>query len=313
MCCNQELKSISVVVPAHNASKTLETTINSILNQTRKVDEIIIVENGSSDSTPEVARMLSEKHESVVHLQSDTGVSIARNHGIAAATSECIGFSDADDTFRPDAIETLAYFLGRYDVDFVKGNLIQKFAAYTNIWRPNLRVYNAPLSLENAPAYTDFVGTVCGLYRRDFLLQINAPFPVDVRTAEDRVFVWKTLLHGARFVHVDKVVYEYDRTSETSILGKVDGPHFDLFKAYEIISKEENLRNIPAIEFKFWHQYVSMMQFTYQAEGRLTDEGKRKWLHCSKMALSSISKSEILKKIYAMSNEDRRAFLAMVC
>lgn len=303
------MKSISVIIPAHNASRTLEATVRSALAQTRRIDEIIIVENGSSDDTLGVATALANAYPSVIQITSEPGVSLARNAGIAAAAGDYIGFLDADDTYRFDAIATLAHFLDKYNVDFVKGNLLHNFADHTRIWRPSLRTYNTPSSLELDPDYSDFVGIYCGLYRRELLRKFTTPFPEGVHTAEDRVFVWKTLLDGARFIHVDKVVYNYDRTSETSVLKKVDGPHFDLFKAYGLIASHESLGGNPAVEYKFWLQYVSMMEFSYRAPGRLSEAGKKTWLNLSRDAVRPIVKSGMFGRIRAKSNKNRRAFM----
>lgn len=306
------MSSVSIVIPAHNAEMSLASAVSSVLAQSAKVDEIIVVENGSTDSTLEIARELARRHSTVHVAQSESGVSVARNFGIKLSNSDYVGFLDADDEYRTDAIECLKYFLDKYDVEFTKGNLQHCFSDHTRIWRPNLKAFNVSSSLEVDTDYPDFVGIYCGLYRRHFLNEFEAPFPVGVHTAEDRVFVWKTLLHGARFIHVDKVVYNYDRTSETSVLKKVDGPHFDLFKAYEMIWKDRNLMSLPAAEFKFWMQYISMMEFTYRTPGRLTREGKRTWLELSRAAIGPVKDSGIYKRIYQSSDVNRRSFLAKI-
>lgn len=306
------MSTVSIVIPAHNAEMTLLAAVSSVLDQSINIDEIIIVENGSTDSTLELAREIENSHPTVRVVQSETGVSVARNFGISVSRSDYVGFLDADDSYRRDAIESLKYFLDRYDVEFTKGNLQHCFSDHTRIWRPNLKVFNSSSSLEVNPDYPDFVGIYCGLYRRDFLNQFDAPFPVGVHTAEDRVFVWKTLLHGARFIHVDKVVYNYNRTSETSVLKKVDGPHFDLFKAFEIILNDSNLQNMPLAELKFWQQYISMMEFTYRAPGRLSREGMRRWVRHSRVAIKPVKNSPIYTKIYKSSDSNRRAFLMKI-
>ena len=306
------MSTVSIVIPAHNAERTLSSAVSSVLSQSTKVEEVIIVENGSTDNTLEIAREIERLHSTVRVTKSEPGVSVARNFGIALSNSDYVGFLDADDEYRSDAIECLKYFLDRSSVDFTKGNLQHCFSDHTRIWRPNLKVFNVSSSLEIEADYPDFVGIYCGLYRRDFLNEFDAPFPVGVHTAEDRVFVWKTLLHGARFIHVDKVVYNYDRTSESSVLKKVDGPHFDLFKAYEIIRKDNNLENANAAEFKFWLQYISMMEFTYRAPGRLSREGKRTWLKLSRAAIKPIRNSSVYRKIYQSSDANRRSFLAKI-
>lgn len=304
--------SISIVIPAHNAARTLASSVSSILSQTRPVQEIVIVENGSTDDTLEVATSLANSHENISVLKSDPGVSVARNTGIRACQSDYIGWLDADDTYTPDAMETLGYFADKLAPDFVKGNLLYDFGTTTRIWRPHLRSFNSVSNLRMAPNYPDYVGTVCGIYRRDMLSAIQDPFPVGVRTAEDRAFVWRTLLRGSTFVHVDRVVYNYDKTSETSVLKKVDGPHFDLFAAYRSIVDETDLTEYTPVNYKFWHSYLSMMHFTYARPERLSNPGRSRWIEESRKAIAPIRVSVMLRDIIKSAKPERKKFLKKV-
>ncbi len=94
--------TISVVIPAHNNGGYLKRSIESVLSQSVKADEIIIVDDGSTDNTAEVARGYGDK---IVYVrQSNSGASVARNTGIRVSTSEWIAFLDADDQWLPDKL-----------------------------------------------------------------------------------------------------------------------------------------------------------------------------------------------------------------
>ncbi|MHC5190567.1 MAG: glycosyltransferase family 2 protein, partial [Planctomycetota bacterium] len=81
---------ISVVIPAYNAEKHIARAIDSVLAQTRPADEIIVVDDGSTDATAEVVRSYGEK---VIFIQQENaGVSVARNAGIEAASGDWIAF-----------------------------------------------------------------------------------------------------------------------------------------------------------------------------------------------------------------------------
>ncbi len=304
--------TVTVIIPAHDSAGSLHVSVESALNQSRKIDDIIIVENGSSDNTLEVALSLAEKHPTVKVMQSEKGVSAARNCGIRASTTDYIGFLDADDTYAYDAIETLTHFLDNYEIEFAKGNLLRIFADHDILWRPELRTYNAITSFEMEPNYADYVGIYCGLYRKEFIQSFDEPFPVGVHTAEDRVFVWQTLLTEAPFIHTDKVVYHYDRTSETSVLNKVDGLHFDLFAAYNILAVDNRLSESEGLQIKFWTQYVSMMEFNFFAAGRLSPEGKNRWLMLCRQAIRPIVGTQVLKAVISSSRPRRRKFISRI-
>ncbi len=94
---------ISVIFPTYNRCALLERAINSVLKQTRPVDEIIIIDDGSTDGTPE---LLAKKYPQILYFwQENKGVSATRNAGIEKATGDWIAFLDSDDTWLPRKLE----------------------------------------------------------------------------------------------------------------------------------------------------------------------------------------------------------------
>lgn len=102
---------ISVIIPAYNASQYIERAIESVLEQTRPADEIIVVNDGSQDNTGDIVRNYADKV--ILIEQANKGVSCARNAGIEAATSDWIAFLDADDEWLPDKLKLQCEHLGR--------------------------------------------------------------------------------------------------------------------------------------------------------------------------------------------------------
>ena len=110
-------KTVSVIVPAFNAEKSIEKCLDGLLRQTYPPAEIIIIDDGSTDYTPELADRYSTGHSSVVCIhQKNAGVSEARNRGLDAAQSEYILFVDSDDWVGEKYIETLMQYA---EYDFV--------------------------------------------------------------------------------------------------------------------------------------------------------------------------------------------------
>ena len=110
----------SVVIPAFNAAATLARAIESVRAQSWPVHEIIVVDDGSRDATAEIARQFE-----AVHLiqQANSGVSVARNAGAAAATGDWLAFLDADDWYAPDRIKLHAEWIVEDAVlDFLTGD-----------------------------------------------------------------------------------------------------------------------------------------------------------------------------------------------
>lgn len=95
--------SISAVIPAYNSARFLALAIESILQQTRPVDEIIVVDDGSTDETRKIAKSFGERITYIHQL--NKGPSAARNRGIESAKGNWIAFLDADDQWTPDKID----------------------------------------------------------------------------------------------------------------------------------------------------------------------------------------------------------------
>jgi glycosyltransferase involved in cell wall biosynthesis len=104
------VQQISVVVPCHNDGAYLAEALESVLKQTRPADEIIVVDDGSSDETSEVAHRFAEQVRYV--LQSHQGIGSARNTGLRQARGLYIAFLDADDVWPPSSLDLR---MGQYE------------------------------------------------------------------------------------------------------------------------------------------------------------------------------------------------------
>jgi Glycosyltransferases involved in cell wall biogenesis len=115
--------SVSIITACFNSAKTIEQTIQSVINQTYPAIEYIILDGGSTDGTVEIIK----KHESkIVYWVSepDQGISDAWNKGIRKATGEYIGFIGADDLYEPEAVETAVAALQKdHSTDFIFGDI----------------------------------------------------------------------------------------------------------------------------------------------------------------------------------------------
>ena len=98
---------VSVIIPVFNAGKNVENCIQSLLNQTYKNFEILIIDDGSTDNTLTILEKYERNKKIKVIHQTNSGVSTARNLGISEANGKYIGFVDADDRVRPNYLEDL--------------------------------------------------------------------------------------------------------------------------------------------------------------------------------------------------------------
>lgn len=116
-----ESPKFSVIIPVYNSAETLSRAIESVVEQNWPAHEIIVVDDGSTDSSLQVANGFASKVR-VIH-QSNAGVSAARNRGAESATGDWLAFLDADDWYYPDRLKWHAEWIEREgSLDFLTGD-----------------------------------------------------------------------------------------------------------------------------------------------------------------------------------------------
>lgn len=180
---------ISIVIPVYNVEMYLQRCVDSILEQTCGDFEIILVDDGSMDSSGEICDQYAATDSRVrVAHEPNGGPSAARNKGIDMAAGEYIFFMDSDDALESDALEKLSS-LSSPDVDIVVGGYKKVFEDRTEVFTctglvPG-KVYTAAEYLRKARLEV----VVCGnLYRRDYLLENNIYFQTGIFYEDVEIF-----------------------------------------------------------------------------------------------------------------------------
>ena len=111
---------VSIIIPVYNVKQYLSEALDSVINQTYKNLEIIVVDDGSNDGSEIICEEYAKKDERIKLIHRENGgLSAARNTGLDNVTGEYVAFLDSDDIFLPEAIETALKSLISYDVDCV--------------------------------------------------------------------------------------------------------------------------------------------------------------------------------------------------
>lgn len=171
--------TISVVIPCCNAEPFIEETIRSVINQTLLPQEIIVIDDGSSDET--AARAASLDPIIRVISQLNQGVSIARNRGFEEAKGDWIAFLDADDLWEPQKLEA--------QVKLIATDVVCIHSAYYRFGTER-RIVNRS-NIPPAKRYSiEFLATNGLLIPSSLLVRksVRARFPVGIKQAEDMVF-----------------------------------------------------------------------------------------------------------------------------
>ena len=110
---------ISVIIPTYNRGRLILDSVNSVLNQTYKNIELIVVDDCSTDDTEEILKSINDSRIRYEKLEKNSGACIARNRGIELSTGEFIAFNDSDDSWHSNKLEKQLNFLTRNCADVV--------------------------------------------------------------------------------------------------------------------------------------------------------------------------------------------------
>ena len=111
-------EKVSVIIPAYNSEKTIKRCIESIILQNRADVEIIIINDGSTDETDSICKVLQTEHENIIYITKENGgVSSARNSGLSVATGEFVMFVDSDDYVDNNCFDTIDKYI-KSNADF---------------------------------------------------------------------------------------------------------------------------------------------------------------------------------------------------
>jgi glycosyltransferase involved in cell wall biosynthesis len=129
---------ISVVLPVHNRADILKRAIQSILDQTLKDFELIVVDDGSTDDSAAVAKSFGDERIKAIELDENRGGNAARNAGVRAAQAPLIAFLDSDDTYLPEKLETVvAEFEHRPELDLLVDSFVKIQPSGARVTRRN--------------------------------------------------------------------------------------------------------------------------------------------------------------------------------
>lgn len=202
--------SLSVIIPAYNRAQLISETLRSLLMQTKPADEIIVVDDGSTDNTIAV----SESFGAPVRVirQTNRGPSAARNAGIRASHGEFIHFFDSDDLAACNKHAVQLAALKASGADIAIGPWVQGWFSQSRF-----SASNHVLQQRGLPTGNDLVKELLStwsfvphsaLFRRSIVEKVGG-FPEDLFCAEDQFLFLACLLAGARVVHTPETIEFY--------------------------------------------------------------------------------------------------------
>ena len=209
------MAKVSVIIPAYNSEQFIAETLDSILNQTLKDIEVVIVNDGSTDGTQDIIDEYCKKSDIFKsYIKENGGVSKARNYGLERATGEYVVFLDADDTYTEKSLEAFYETAKRTGADLVLGRLMtfgKNTVSKYNAFADKLAAMESVDTFDITLLWSFLVGNKC--YNRERLLESGVRFP-DYKYSEEGAFFMSYVYTGAKIAGTMESCMCYRRHTE---------------------------------------------------------------------------------------------------
>lgn len=196
---------ISVIVPVFNSEQYLEKCLNSILNQTLNNIEVILINDGSTDSSLQIIKQYAEKYSNIKYkTKENEGQAIARNLGIQMATGEFICFVDSDDYIENTMLEKLYKNAIENNSDIVICDYVEEYG--------NKKIEKKSLFINAENMHKSYIVSVAGpcskIIKSDIFKQNNIKF-LENNIYEDLAVIPTLVLYTQHISYCEEVLYHY--------------------------------------------------------------------------------------------------------
>ncbi len=206
---------VSVIIPAYNSQDYISRAVSSVLNQTHSETELIVIDDGSTDRTPEIVYDLSKLDNRVKLIsQTNQGVCSARNVGMRESKGDFLAFLDSDDLLDPGFLKTLlAQILhSESDIAFCSYRWVFERSKKTRAIVPDITegevIQGKDLILRIIEGRIN-VWTCSALYTRTLITQAGLRFTPGASRGEDKEFIWKAILNARSIAGTRQILSSY--------------------------------------------------------------------------------------------------------
>lgn len=279
---------ISVIIPVYNVEKYLEQCVESVLNQTYRDIEVILVDDGSTDGSGAICDeyALQDARVKVIHKENG-GLSDARNQGMEVACGDIISFIDSDDYISPYFLEILCEAMeeGNCDVaalkkccDFWDGEDCVELAKAKNV--KNVEYCSAYEAVERM-FYMDIeTGAQFKLYKRHTLNGVK--FPIGYYY-EDVATTYKTFLNGNKAAIVDADIYAYRKRQDSICRQAFSEKKLSALKIFDEILDDRRIREAGLLRAAKARVYAMLFSVFLQMPKEQVALRKKAWKKLTKI------------------------------
>ena len=238
------MPKVSVIVPVYNTEKYLDRCLESLINQTFKDIEIIIVNDGSTDNSEEIIKKYVKQYPDIMKyiFQKNQGLSSARNNGVKLATGKYISFVDSDDYIDVDLYKNLENIMNG-DIDLIKFKMVKTDENLKNLQKIEGPVFGPIDGQEafNLLVFKDILlePACIYLYKRETYLKNKFQFS-EKKYHEDFGLIPIILIKSKKVVSVD--IYGYYYVQSNSSITRNDNYEKQKKSAYDLLYHYDNLQ-----------------------------------------------------------------------
>lgn len=206
---------VSILIPAYNTGAFIGKCLDSVVNQTYQKLQIVIIDDGSIDNTPDICTLYSEKDNRVeFYTQENQGVAVTRNNLLQKVKGDYVLFVDADDWIESDMVEYLLSTAVKYDSQITMCDRVFNETIPLSV-HPTESVLNKEEAIKDFLHHEYFVGSLWNKLIKASIIG-NTLFDPRISYGEDALFVWNVLQDVDTVVVSNKQLYYY-RMNEASI------------------------------------------------------------------------------------------------
>ena len=235
------MELVSIIVPVYNSEQYINRCLNSLINQTYKNIEIIIIDDGSTDNSSILINEYIKKDKRIkVFFQENSGPSVARNNGIIKSNGDYIVFCDSDDYVEINYVEKLLENIIKLDCNILA-------CGYIDVSEYGVSKLNDFYNGEDVLTKENFIncilkgvgGTLWGkIFKKDIIITNNIRMNPDIYMCEDMIFLLEYITYCNKCGAIEDKLYNYNRLNENSISSKTNMDYYNiLVKSIEEIEK----------------------------------------------------------------------------
>ena len=258
------MKTIGVIIPNYNSGTYIRKCLDSLLEQEYKVNEIIVVDDCSTDDSTKIVKEYMKRNNNIILLENEKnmGVSYSRNRGIENTKSEYIMFCDSDDWYEKQATKKMMeeiedgadFVFAGYYITYKDGRKIEvKYNTFNNI----------EIIKETCISYLPITSS-SKLIKKSILVEHNIKYPVGIKNCEELPVIPVAGFYAQKIVYIDECLYNYFQRENSASNHKLEDLSFydityEKFKNYLPQEYKESI-NIRMVEHLLYSKTYSLIK-----------------------------------------------------